>query len=1258
MRLAPRVRDWLTAGSAPGWAALLAGLALLAVYLGFERHRLRQADERRFAVLADRSAAYLQGQIGRYDDALHMLRAKLESDDAVDPAEFSDHCARADLLSRLPGALVASYAAHVVDGRLHSGAAAPPMWTDNPGLTRRVMPPSGEHFPILMRHPASADLIGYDLGNVPDFRAAFELASRTGEVAASDPVALGDPRNNHYAILLTLPVRATGGARGVAGFVSLGVDTPGLFSALVTPGLAEIADLEIRSEAEGGARQSLFQLHAGSPAGGTRAAFSESRELAVAGRVWRISFASLPAFDAASRRALAWQAGMGLAMCLLAALLLGRLSADRHKLKAERKRLAASEAEKGALLQRIADGFIALDAGGAVQDRNPRARELLGSDHLPPEADSAIRLALDRARAAGEPEPFDCPDSRGGWIRGRVYPAADGASVYFHDATAERQAQRAELDALAAHERRATLLLELTRSQAMRDGDLPGLFAAIVEAAVSGLSVTRAGLWFFNAEGTALACEDLYRVGAGHAFGETLDLTRAPAYAAALADTLLIAADDAQQDPRTAELADEYLRPAGITSRLDIPLRRAGRLAGVLAIEQCGLPRHWNPADQSYAAALVEVASIALETAERRIAERAHAESEREYREIFDTAPLGIYQLDPGGRVVAANAALAALLGYPEAAALHGVDFGRDLLFDFAECAGLLARHVPGGEGGRVEVRFKRRDGNPVWVQLDAHALSGSRGGIRRLEGFVHDITARRDAEEALRRTADELRLTIEALPDIYLRCDREGRILAAHAGDPGDLLAPVGQLVGILMDDLLPPALKDRHQAALAEMRAGRGAPFEYELEFPDGRRYFEARLMPLPAGEWLAIIRNITDRHTALNAMRQLTSELELRVEERTRELARAGEALRERTEMLDAVTEGTSDAIYVKDLAGRYRFINSAGARVFARTPAEVVGRTDAELMEAASARAIRRTDEAILSTGALQMYDDEITGPAGRMVFFTIKGVMHGPDGKVSGLFGISRDITERRRQEEVVERMALDLRARNTELQRLNDELEAFAGSVAHDLKSPLQTILGYTDALRTDSGTTLGRDGGEFVARIDAAVGRLTELLDGLHTLARAARAGLSHERVDLTALAGEVLAELRRRDPERRVETVVAPGLAATGDPRMLRSLLENLLGNAWKFTARVPVARIEFLHQADERGGEFMIRDNGAGFDPLRSARLFRPFQRLHDARDFPGTGVGLATVARIVSRHGGRIRAEGRPGEGASFRFTLPG
>lgn len=220
----------------------------------------------------------------------------------------------------------------------------------------------------------------------------------------------------------------------------------------------------------------------------------------------------------------------------------------------------------------------------------------------------------------------------------------------------------------------------------------------------------------------------------------------------------------------------------------------------------------------------------------------------------------------------------------------------------------------------------------------------------------------------------------------------------------------------------------------------------------------------------------------------------------------------------------------------------------------------------------------------------------------------------------------------------------------------NSELEAFSYSVSHDLRSPLRVIDGFASALHDDYGARLDGSGRDRLARIRRCAQHMSDLIDALIELSQVSQGQLNPVTLDLSAMAHEIRAELETADPARRVSFEIAPGVTARGDPQLLRVVLTNLLGNAWKYTRRSTEARIEFGAELTGPEPIFFVRDNGAGFDMQRAGQLFRAFERLHNSSQFEGTGIGLATVDRIIRRHGGRIWAEAEPGLGATFRFTL--
>lgn len=340
---------------------------------------------------------------------------------------------------------------------------------------------------------------------------------------------------------------------------------------------------------------------------------------------------------------------------------------------------------------------------------------------------------------------------------------------------------------------------------------------------------------------------------------------------------------------------------------------------------------------------------------------------------------------------------------------------------------------------------------------------------------------------------------------------------------------------------------------------------------------------------------------------------------------------------------------------DRQGRIVESNPALAKVFASTREQLIGRRfDTFFVDAAASE-----HDALAGTSKVQRITRVLRNDDGvvRHAQLTIAPVP-GDAGKEVALLVQVEDITDRLRAQAQVLALNRTLEARvqvrTRDLTRANDELEAFAYSVSHDLRAPLRAIDGFSRLLAERYSDAIDEAGREHIARVRGAAARMGDLIESLLKMARLGRGGIKHQPLDLSGISQEVLSELRAGDPGREVGVEIAPGLAAMGDRGLVYNLLENLIGNAWKFTSGREDARIE-IGQND--GGEFFVRDNGAGFVPEYANKLFRPFQRLHSEEQFAGHGIGLASVKRIVERHGGSIRAEGKPGQGATFYFTLP-
>jgi PAS domain S-box-containing protein len=377
---------------------------------------------------------------------------------------------------------------------------------------------------------------------------------------------------------------------------------------------------------------------------------------------------------------------------------------------------------------------------------------------------------------------------------------------------------------------------------------------------------------------------------------------------------------------------------------------------------------------------------------------------------------------------------------------------------------------------------------------------------------------------------------------------------------------------------------------------------------------------------------------------AMQQLNNGLEQRVVERTAALSQANS-------LLQMMLDNMPDQIYFKDAQSRFiRNSRSQAKALGLSDPAEAVGKSDFDFFSHAQL-SYEKEQEIIRSGKPVVDEEERIVWPDGRETWVsTTKIPLPDQSGQIIGTFGISRDITERKRAEAALQKAKLELEA-------ANKELEAFSYSVSHDLRAPLRSIDGFSQALLEDYSELLPPEGRNYLERVRSSAQRMAELIDDLLNLSKVTRASMKLESVDLSQLAQGIAAELQRTHAERRMSFNITPKLKAYADPNLLQIVLENLLNNAWKFTSKREQPKIEFGSKQENDETIYFIRDNGAGFDMAYANKLFGAFQRLHAMTEFPGTGIGLATVQRIINRHGGRIWAEGEVGQGATFFFTLP-
>lgn len=371
--------------------------------------------------------------------------------------------------------------------------------------------------------------------------------------------------------------------------------------------------------------------------------------------------------------------------------------------------------------------------------------------------------------------------------------------------------------------------------------------------------------------------------------------------------------------------------------------------------------------------------------------------------------------------------------------------------------------------------------------------------------------------------------------------------------------------------------------------------------------------------------------------------------------RAVIRAERSLQEANEFLTRIMESTTNAIAVIDREGKVILANRRWAEICVCGVAELTGQHYSRLFPAGGFAKVKEHLDAVSTEGVAVQFQAEL--PRGnRQRYLWCGAAPLSQEGRVVGLVLSAEDITQRKEAEAKIEVLNTDLAARAAELEASNRELEAFSYTVSHDLRLPLTNIICSCDALIGANAGTMDEKSRKFAGYIHDEVRRMGKLIDAILKLSASARREVKRETVDLSGLARAIATELRMEQMHRQASFLIADGLTCDGDPVLLKVVLANLLGNAWKYSSKKEKTVIELGMTELDGNRTYFVRDNGAGFDMRQADKLFDAFQRLPGHHEFAGTGIGLATAKRIIQRHGGRIWAEGEEGKGATFYFTL--
>jgi PAS domain S-box-containing protein len=636
----------------------------------------------------------------------------------------------------------------------------------------------------------------------------------------------------------------------------------------------------------------------------------------------------------------------------------------------------------------------------------------------------------------------------------------------------------------------------------------------------------------------------------------------------------------------------------------------------------------------------------ALRHNQRILEERSKAleESNSRYRLLVEgIKDYAIFALDAQGVITSWNPGAESVYGYREeeiVGRFHGCLFTREGVNqgkpeEELKLAASLGRYIS------EDVR-QRKEGTRFWGSVITSAVYNAEGDLIGFSKIVQDITERKQAENALKDSEARMRAVLETTVDAIITIDEQARILSFNQAAIRLFGYTPEQVIGQNVKMLMPSPYQEEHDAYIAnyirtgvkkiigigrEVLAKRADGSVFPLELSVSEVQLENQRI------FTGIIRDISERKNA-----------------EARKLA---------------ILETSLDAIVTIDPDTRILEWNPAAEKIFGYRRSDAVGKKMAELIMPERYREAyyegmhhyMETKESPIVEKLIELSAVRADGIEVPVEVFIVQIPSDGP----SLFTGTLRDITERKRAESEIRVLNVNLeqrvKERTAQLEAVNKELEAFSYSVSHDLRAPLRAIDGFSQTVIDMSGDKLDQRGKDYLSRVRQGSQQMAELIDHLLELSRLARGGLKLEDgVDLSRMAADITAALREQTPQRHVTFDIEPGVAVRADKRLMKTVLENLLGNAWKYTSKHDAARITFGAMPDGSGKIYYVQDDGAGFDMRYVDKLFGTFQRLHDKRDFPGTGIGLASVARIIHRHGGKIWAESAVEQGATFYFTL--
>jgi PAS domain S-box-containing protein len=643
---------------------------------------------------------------------------------------------------------------------------------------------------------------------------------------------------------------------------------------------------------------------------------------------------------------------------------------------------------------------------------------------------------------------------------------------------------------------------------------------------------------------------------------------------------------------------------------------------------------------------------VTRDITKRKRAETALIASEKKYRKLHESMIDGFVFVNMQGFILDYNESYKRILGYSddELPLLTYMDLSPDKWHDFEKQI-IDKQVIVRGFSDIYEKEYRKKDGTIFPVELHTFLIKNEAGENEGMWAIVRDITDRKNTEKALIESRQQLLDIIGFLPDATFVVDNEMKVIAWNKameemtgvsehemigkGNQMSAMPLYGRMEMQLLDilDLDNEELNARYSKV---RRNGQTLSAEiYSPSLYEGKgAYISVTGAPL--------FNSIGERVGSIQSIRDIT------------ESKQAEKSMQESEERFRALFERSTDAIFVVDISnGNYLDANESAEIMTGRSVNDLKNLNAFEISPSGVKERLAKLSD---SRDSHKMGEVDYVRPDGTIRTALLTTIPLSKD----QVFGIAHDITERKRAQEEILRLNTDLEQRvlqrTLELENTNKELESFSYSVSHDLRAPLRGIDGWSLALLEDYNDKLDDKGRLYLKRVRGESQRMGNLIDDLLKLSRVNRFEMRKVDVNISSIAQAIADRLLETHAERKLEITIQPGLIAHCDPQMLEIALTNMLDNSCKFTAMRDIAEIEFGSLQVNGGLAYFVRDNGAGFEMEYAKKLFGAFQRLHKQSEFTGSGIGLATVKRIMSRHGGRVWAESKPGEGSTFYFML--